>query len=49
MILETILISSLVTIGTNILLELIKYITKKSKCKIKMELGDKSDADIFEK
>ena len=47
MIWEAILISVFGTIGTNILIELGKYLKTKSKCKIKMKIGNKSDVEII--
>jgi hypothetical protein len=47
MILKTILLSAGITIATNLLVELSKHILKKSKCKLKMELGEiKSEGEI---
>lgn len=40
MYLEAILVSAGITILTNLSIELGKYISRKSKCKIKMEIGD---------
>ncbi len=47
MIWEAVLISVLGTIGTNLLIELGKYLKEKSRCKIKMEIGDKSEGEIL--
>jgi hypothetical protein len=48
MIWETVLISAGITIITNILVELGKYLKTKSKCKIKVEIGGgKSEDEII--
>jgi hypothetical protein len=45
--LETLLITCSISIGTNLIIELSKHIFKKSKCRVKVEMGDKSETEIL--
>ena len=43
---ETFMISIGASILTNIIFDVVKYFKNKSKCKIKMELGDRSCVEL---
>ncbi len=43
---QSVIVSVVTTLLTSVSIELVKFIKQKSRCRIKMELGDKSSGEI---